>query len=422
MYNILCVDDIPANLLILESLFELHEEHYNILTATSGQEALDVLLNKKVDLMLLDVMMPDMDGFETAQFVKLNKKTQDIPIIFLTAKKDDETVHNAFKYGVDYLSKPYDEFELFTRISVQIELITIKRQFEEQLKFNQSIIDAQHNIVFIQDDQHVISANKSFKEFFKVANIDAFNKEHSCVSELFMEYENYFALNILNDSGHWAEEISSTKQDKEYNVLIMDITTFEPKAFKIDVSGIKDTDKFVVTLTDITKLTTKSKEFETKATYDVLTKIFNRSKFNDVFEVDVKKALNEKSDLCFAIMDIDFFKKVNDNYGHIIGDETLITFAQTIDKKVKKIDTFARWGGEEFVISLPGSSIDEAFKIVDDFRQLIENTEFKEVGTITCSIGLTQMIKDDTIDNILIRSDKALYEAKDTGRNKVCIK
>jgi len=421
MYTILCIDDTPANLLVLEALFEDYTNKYKIITLNGGYEALELLLKEKVDLILLDVMMPEIDGFETAQLIKTNKFTKDIPIIFLTAKRDNETIKKSFQFGVDYLSKPYDEFELMSRVTFHLELLQANRKLEEQINFNQSVLDSQRNIILIHSEQGIQSVNKSFLDFFNVDSLDEFLEQNKCISELFMEYENYFSLEVLNDGRIWTNSIYK-HQDIEYNVLIMDTKIFEPCAFKIDVNEIKDSEKFVVTLTDITKLTTKSKQFEAKATYDALTGVYNRSKFNDVFESDVKISLKNNTPLCFAIMDIDFFKKVNDNYGHIIGDETLITFATTIQNKIEKKYTFARWGGEEFVLSLPNCDIESAFKIVDNLRKEIENTLFKVIGSITCSIGLTQLVKDDTIDNILIRSDEALYEAKESGRNKVCVK
>jgi len=422
MYNILCVDDTPANLFILESLFEPHDSKYTIITAQGGYEALEILLTKKIDLILLDVMMPEIDGFETAKLIKSNKATKDIPIIFLTAKRDNETIENAFKYGVDYLSKPYDEFELFKRVDVQLELIEVKNRLEQQIKFNQSVLDSQHNILFIHDNNKIVSANKSFLEFFNVKNVEEFNKLHNNIADLFMEYENFFSLNVLNANKKWTEDISTNHQNDEYNVLIMDTTTFVPKAFRIEVNALEDTDIFVVTLTDITKLTTKSKQYEHKATYDALTSVYNRSKFNEVFELEVQTAKANNHHLSFAIFDIDFFKKVNDTHGHIIGDETLITFAKTIQDNIREVDTFARWGGEEFVLAMSGTDSQTAFKVVDNLRQIIEKTHFKVVEHITCSVGLTAVNPEDKIDDILIRADEALYEAKESGRNKVCLK
>ena len=422
MYNILCVDDTPANLLVLESLFNEHINDYHLECVSSGDDALAVLLKRQIDLILLDVMMPGLDGFETAQIIKQNKITKDIPIIFVTSKRDNETIQKAFTYGVDYLSKPYDEFELFVRVDVHLKLLETQNKLDNQIIFNQSVLDASRNILFIKDNNGIVSANKSFLNFFNIQSVNEFNQQHNCISELFMEYENYFALNTLNHGEYWCNKLSFEHEDNEYNILIMDTVNFQPKAFRIDVSCIKYSNKFVVSLTDITQLTTQSKQFETKATYDDLTKVFNRSKFNEVFDLEVKTAIADNHPLCFAIMDIDFFKKVNDNYGHIIGDDTLITFAQTIQSRLRKIDTFARWGGEEFVLALPGADIDTAFQIVDNLRNNIESTYFKAIESITCSIGLTQLTQDDTIDNILIRSDNALYEAKESGRNRVCIK
>ncbi len=422
MYNILCVDDTSANLLVLESLFEAYDDKYNIITVSTGHDALGVLLQSSIDLILLDVMMPELDGFETAQLVKANKKTKDIPIIFLTAKRDEKTIENAFTYGVDYLSKPYDEFELFTRVDTHLKLGIAQKKLNEQIIFNQSVLDSQQTIIFIQDDNGLVITNKSFLEFFNVKNIAEFNENNQCVSNLFMEYENYFSLHILNDGIHWCDKLSSEDMEAEYNILVMDTSTFEPKAFRINVNGISDTDKFVVSLTDITELTTKSKSFEIKATYDALTNIYNRSKFNDMIDEHSNLYKRYNTPLSFAIFDIDFFKKVNDNYGHIIGDKTLITFAKTIDDATRDTDIFARWGGEEFVLLMPETSIEDAKVAVEHLRELIEKTSFKEVENITCSIGLSQFKDDDTIDDILMRSDEALYEAKKSGRNKVCIK
>ena len=422
MFNILCVDDTASNLIVLESLFETRKDKYNIIAVQGGYEALEVLLKESIDLILLDVMMPDIDGFETAKLIKTNKLTKYIPIIFLTAKKDNETIRDSFKYGVDYLAKPYNEFELFARIDFQLELIKVNRELDKQIQFNQSVMNSQQNILFIQDDSGVISANKKFLEFFSIDSIEEFNKQYSCISELFMEYDSYFSLHVLNNSNRWAEALSGNNIEDEYNILIMDTTIFEPRAFRIEVNTIDNSDRYVVSLTDITKITTRSKQFENKATYDALTNIFNRSKFNDLFKLDIEISKEDGTNLCFAIIDIDFFKKVNDNYGHIIGDETLKTFANTIQNKIRKSDTFARWGGEEFVLAIRGANIDDAFIIVDNLRKDIENAKFKVIGNITCSIGLTQYLQNDTIDEILIRSDNALYDAKDTGRNKVCIR
>lgn len=421
MYNILCVDDTVANLFVLESLFEQEKDKYNIITAQSGVDGLEKLLKNSIDLILLDVMMPELNGFETAKLIKSNKKTKDIPIIFVTAKNDDETIQNSFEYGVDYLSKPYNECELLSRVDFHIQLIDTQRKLQEQVIFNQSVLDSQNNIIAIQGDEGIVTANKSFLNFFKLDSIEEFKKNHKCISELFMEYENYFSLHILNDNEPWTQIISDNKNNT-YNVLIMDVRSFEPKAFQIDANNIKGSNKYVITLTDITKIATKSKHYENKATYDALTNIFNRSKFTEILELRYKQFLKKQDINSFAIFDIDFFKKINDTYGHIAGDNALIKFAQTIEEKCQKNMVFARWGGEEFVMLFLDTKLDEAVDLSDKIRQTIENTRFKEIDKVTCSIGVTQFKENDTIDAIIKRADDALYEAKQTGRNKVSFK
>ena len=418
MYNILCIDNDNKNLFEVSNLFENHLDSYKLIISSSLPDTLESLKINKIDLILLSTN----DNFETAKIIKKDELSKDIPIIFLIKNKNKQTIKNSFIYGVDYLSKPYDEYELFTRIEVQLKLIESNNKLNEQISFTQSILDSQKHMIFIQDETKIIRANKRFLDFFKIDCINKFQESYNNIAELFMEYENYFSLKILNSNKPWMIELSNKHNRKNYNVLIMDIETFEPKAFKIDISTIQNSDKFVVVLTDITDLTTKTKHFENKATYDALTNIYNRSKFNEVLDDEIVKAQFEEKDLSFAIFDIDFFKKVNDNYGHIIGDKTLINFATTIQKHVRGSDTFARWGGEEFVLALVGANEENAFKVVDNLRKIIEETKFLEIGNITCSVGITQLQKNDKVDDMIKRADDALYVSKSNGRNIVSIK
>ncbi len=422
MYNILCVDDTQTNLFVLESLFETKSDRYTITSVTSGEDALGVLLQKQIDLILLDVMMPDMDGFQTAQLISTNKQTKDIPIIFLTAKRDDTTIQKAFSLGVDYLSKPYDEFELLARVEFHIKLVEYKDKLKEQIAFSQSVMDAQQTIIFIYDEHTgIVSVNKRFLEFFAVDSLEEFNTKHDNISNLFMEYENYFSLHVLNNNKPWTQYLANHSGVESYKILLMDISTFEPKAFQINVNPIDNRNKFVVTLTDVTQLATQMKTFENKATYDNLTKVYNRSKFIDLFEIETKKAKDKGYKLAFGMFDIDHFKKVNDTYGHLVGDKTLITFASTINESIREIDIFARWGGEEFTILLPNVDEKELEEILNQIRIKISQIPFEEVGHITCSIGATIYQEGEELESLSNRADEGLYIAKETGRNKVVI-
>ena len=159
-----------------------------------------------------------------------------------------------------------------------------------------------------------------------------------------------------------------------------------------------------------------------KAYYDSLTDVYNRYKFNEEIDIELTRNFRHERGLSIALIDIDNFKIFNDTYGHFVGDEVLVMLAQYIDKAVRKTDTFARWGGEEFVILFPESTKEEASRVCEKLREGINSLRHAKAGGFHVSIGITQYADEDDSDTMLKRCDDALYEAKETGRNKVCIK
>lgn len=294
--TILYVDDIKTNLFTLESVIEnLAGDLYDVVTANSAMEGLGILLKQKIDIILLDVMMPEINGFEAAKMIKSNKKTKNIPIIFLTAKKDDETIENCYNFGGnDYVSKPFNHVELLARISFHIRL-----------------------------------------------------------------------------------------SDKELEVKM------------------------------------REKELKHEASYDSLTNIYNRKMFNRLVIEKITKAKVEKKSFIFIIMDIDYFKKVNDYHGHLVGDEVLKSIVKVVKSHIRDTDIFARWGGEEFVLVLD-VDMKKGLEITENLRHHIELEELDVVKTVTCSFGVTEFRDKDSIDDMIKRADNALYRAKDNGRNQVC--
>lgn len=410
MYSILHIvsDNSSYDLHFLSKNYDLKNTHFQ-----------NYKLDTKTDVILLDSGLSLEDS---CQIAKQIKNISDIPIIFLRTKIDDKSIEDILINGDDYLLESFSKIDFFHKIKLHIKLYESNFKLKEEKLFNESIMESSSNLLFIQDNYGIIKANNVFLDFFHISNIEEFNQRHKCISEVFMEYENFYAKYILNHDENWLDRLSHDKQSSEYKILIMDMSTFEPRAFQIHVTALKNSDKFLVTLLDITKVTIKSKKFEIQATYDNLTKVYNRTKFNEVIEQKYHVWKTTEAPLSFAIFDIDFFKQVNDVHGHVIGDETLITFAQTINNSIRDIDVFARWGGEEFTLLLPNTNAEEAYTIAEELRILIENIEFKAIGKKTCSIGITQFRDKDCINDVIVRSDDALYEAKETGRNRVCIR
>jgi diguanylate cyclase (GGDEF)-like protein/PAS domain S-box-containing protein len=166
---------------------------------------------------------------------------------------------------------------------------------------------------------------------------------------------------------------------------------------------------------------TDKKNLEFLSSHDKLTSIYNRAKFDELLEQAIREYKQEGLLFSLAILDIDHFKKVNDNYGHLVGDSVLIESVKSIKDTIRRSDILARWGGEEFVLLLPNTSIKEAKSILEKIRASIEATTFEKVGHITISAGVSQMSREETSTTLLKKIDDALYEAKESGRNRVVV-
>ncbi len=163
----------------------------------------------------------------------------------------------------------------------------------------------------------------------------------------------------------------------------------------------------------------RDRELERQATIDSLTGIFNRLKFNEVFDREIQEALRYKQRLSLIMFDIDHFKSINDTYGHLMGDTLLKEVVRLISANIRNVDIFSRWGGEEFVILSPNNELKSAQQLAEKLRVQIEKHDFSCPCKMTCSFGLTQFRENDTADSFIIRADDALYRAKGRGRNSV---
>ena len=162
------------------------------------------------------------------------------------------------------------------------------------------------------------------------------------------------------------------------------------------------------------------KKLEDLSSLDSLTKLYNRRKIDEILDNELSRSERHNRPLVVSIFDIDDFKNVNDIYGHIVGDKVLIELAQLIKASTRKSDYFGRWGGEEFILIFPETTIDQATALVEKLRNIISSHPFLDAKNITCSFGITQMEKYDTITTIINKADKGLYEAKNSGKN--CVK
>ncbi|NWF67381.1 MAG: diguanylate cyclase [Campylobacterales bacterium] len=413
-YNILCVDDNKNNLFTLKSLLE-NIEHVNVVLAESGFIALEILLKESIDLILLDVQMPEMDGFMVATFIKKNKKTAHIPIIFISAVFiSEEFVKRGYRTGaIDYLAKPIDDNLLLNKIYFYIKLFEKEKELEKEKERFQNILDLQDNIVIVVDKTDMLYVNKAFLDFFGFNSLNGFLKKYRCICDKFIAEDDFL---VGSDNKSWIDAVLNNREVQHIACMIHED---KKRYFAVTVNILNvELEQFVCTFTDITEIKTESLNFEKEAVLDPLTHVFNRR----MFEKESKKMLylanKYRFDLSLMIVDIDHFKRVNDTFGHQMGDTVLVEIANRISTHIRKGDLFARYGGEEFVILILQHS-DDVLKKAYDINKIIANTPFEGVGEVTISIGFAKRKEGESIESMFARADSALYEAKKNGRNRV---
>ena len=267
------------------------------------------------------------------------------------------------------------------------------------------------NPVVITNGEELLIANDDFLNFFDYKNLAEFIKTNGCICKLFVHHKDYFSLDCIDDNILWTDYLYSNKT-KLATVSILDKDN-NPVIFKISINKLEEYDEnYIVVFTNITAMHNEKKLLEDMAYIDHLTKIYNRKMFDKLFHNELENKKRYDDNLSLMMLDIDHFKKVNDNYGHDIGDKVLVTLTKLINKHLRANDIFARWGGEEFLILLPRTDKETAYHKAKELRELIEKYEDEIIPKITVSFGVTEIVDSDEHLTPFIRVDKALYQAK----------
>lgn len=275
----------------------------------------------------------------------------------------------------------------------------------------------------VSNGMKLIFANKTMLDFFNVQTIEEFFDKHQHISNFFIEEKGKDFLSAKMDGEHWISYLNREQNLKDIQVLMKnkdgEVRCFKPhsKDVKIDVQNLN-----IIIFNDVTNELDKINILEEKASRDALTKLFNKGKFNEVISKEMELAKSILSPLSIIFLDIDHFKIVNDTYGHDAGDYILKEIASILKDSVRKGDFVARWGGEEFIITLQAISADQAARIAQKIRSIIEEYNFIKGDNQTVSLGVTQYIVGESEESFLKRADEALYTAKQSGRNKVVVK
>jgi diguanylate cyclase (GGDEF)-like protein len=318
----------------------------------------------------------------------------------------------------DYIAKTVVSFffiTLFITAAVLLfanfiyNLVYTKITFQEL--YNQAIIDAIPSMVIATDGKNLVAANQAFLDYLEYKNIQKFHKEHDCICDFFEPGDTDEYIMSSMNGVIWTDYIFSTPHKNHKVKITINQTTsiFDIKLSKLSYQNFL---RYVVVFTDISNIQTLSMN-------DALTGIANRLHFNMVYEHIYSMAKRENTHLSIIFFDIDFFKKINDTYGHLTGDEILKSIASLVNDTIRKSDVFARWGGEEFVLLLPNTKLEYAYEVAESLREKIENAHFSNGINVTCSFGVAGVRDKESSHDFLLRVDSLLYEAKDAGRNVV---
>lgn len=289
---------------------------------------------------------------------------------------------------------------------------------EEYYKNLQKLIEVQSNIIILTDGKEMLFGNKKFFNFLGFDNLSDFKKMHKCICEFFVEDDRFFHLKKIKEEENWIDKINLLEESKR--IVSMIGKDYKRYIFSVSVNNFDDYN-VIVSFTDITQTIVEKSYLEKRILHDKLTNAYNREFFDKNYESLINEYNTNETKLAIAMLDIDHFKKVNDEFGHDIGDEVLIQFVNTLHEHSRKNDILIRWGGEEFIMILKIDEPKYLDKILENLRLAIEDQTFAKVGKKTCSIGGTIYKDNEDIFKTIKRADEAMYQAKNLGRNKVVI-
>ena len=428
--TILIVDDELLDRRLLESL--LLPEGYLTMTAASGEEALASVAHRAPDLILLDLMMPGMDGYQVAGLLKSNPATSSIPIVMLTAQSDRSARLAGLNAGAEeYLTKPVDRAELWLRVRNLLRL----KEYSDYLKNQSAVLErqVQARTADLQRFRTAMDAtadaiflvNRTTMDFVEL-NATACNMLGYTREELFnlgpaqMASATPEHLESVYDaiiSGHHTNELEETRlQRKDGSQLQVEVRRHAHRsgADWIIVSVVHD-------ITERNEAEKRLKRLHQLAHYDALTGLPNRRLFHETLRKTLAQASDRGWQVAVLFIDLDYFKNVNDTLGHAVGDDLLCQFSSRLAQCVRTRDTVGRLGGDEFALILVMDDGQQGAALVANKVRDVLRAPFDLQGhevVVTASIGITVHPDDASDPETLLKcADTAMYRAKQAGRD-----
>jgi two-component system cell cycle response regulator len=448
--RVLVVDDVPANVKLLEA--RLSAEYFDVMTAVSGEEALAICERAECDVVLLDVMMPDMDGFEVCRRLKTGMTTHHIPVVMVTALDQPSDRVKGLESGADdFLTKPVSDVALIARVrslsrlkmmtdELRMRAVT-SREIGIESPEREALAEAGRNGHILMVDDRPALADRIQSMLASEHSVDM---ERDPTEALFHAAEGSYDLVIVSldlenfDGLRLCSQLRSLERTRNVPILAIaeaDNNTRLVRALEIGVNDylVRPFDKHEILARARTQIRKRRYTERLRdnvqlsiemAITDALTGLYNRRYMETHVGTLVDQANSRGKPLSVLILDIDYFKSINDTHGHDAGDDVLQDFAIRIRKSIRGIDLACRYGGEEFVVVMPETDMAVATMVAERLRRRIASEPFPiqkgaRMIEVTISIGIAALGPNDNAAAVIKRADQALYRAKRDGRNRV---
>lgn len=449
--KILIVDDNPLNVKLLAA--RLTREYYAVVTAGNGAEMLAVAQQELPDLILLDVMMPEMDGYEACRRLRADPRIKHIPVVMVTALSDTEDRIKGLEAGAqDFLSKPIHDVALFARVRSLLRLKLVMDEWRMRHstsssfgvnvgKFDDAVDLNKPFILLVMDNQlecdHIAKALQPIGA--RVRQVT--NTENAKLATNDKSFDLVIcSLALREDDGlRICPELRGQEKTRHVPILLLgDQSDYDRVARGLDLGA---NDYLLQPIDDVELMTRVINQVRYHRSYerlrqsyeqslslaltDSLTGSFNRRYFDNHLPRLMQRCASLQKPLSLLVVDADHFKRINDNFGHAAGDSVLREMAKRLLQNLRPSDFVARYGGEEFVVVLPEADQSVAESAANRLLNLV-GTEPFDLGapgqaTITISIGVATMQADETPASLFQRADQAAFGAKQAGRNRVVI-
>jgi two-component system, cell cycle response regulator len=447
--RVLVVDDVEINVKLLEA--KLTSEYFNVLTASNGMAALDLVKRERPDIVLLDIMMPQMDGFEVCRRLKADPATSDIPVVMITALSDAANRVRGLEAGADdFLTKPVSDIALFARVRslVRLKRMTDEWRLREETYGRLAAIAESEakaaeqtqpaRIVVLEDRplsaQRILDTLASHHVAHAATIAEVLGRTAPDV-DLFV-----LALSEEQDTLRLVGDLRAHEITRAVPILLIGEAEELPRLAKgLDLGAtdylVRPIDRNELVARVGTQIRRKRLQEQLRETYqrslsmaltDSLTGLYNRRYLNAHLEGLMVRAAAGAEGTAILAIDVDRFKAINDSFGHPGGDIVLCEIAQRISRHLRPFDLVARYGGEEFVVVMPETSLAVATAVAERLRHAVADelvvTPEAAAGThVSISIGVAATLegRSDTTAALLKRADDALYAAKRLGRNRV---